>query len=188
MSQKFGFFERACAKISRWLDKEGSGLKLKGHYHVRCVDKDGNLKWEDEGDNLITNLALNDVLNEYIRATSQTTAWFMSLVDNSGFTAFAAGDTSASHAGWTENTAYSQTTRPAWSPGAASSQSITNASSVNFSMTGTETIKGLFIVANSTIGATTGLLFSEVAFSGGNQSVNNGDTLQCTYTLSAASS
>jgi hypothetical protein len=171
----------------------GCGLVLdggafRGVFKVTCLDRQGKVKWMDEAHNLVTNTALNDVLNEYIRATTQTTAWYMGLVDNSGFTAFAAADTSASHAGWSESTAYSNATRPQWSPGAASSQSITNASSVNFSINGTATIKGLFIIANNTVGGTTGLLFSEAAFSGGNQAVSNGDTLQCTYTLSAASS
>jgi hypothetical protein len=165
----------------------GPNFKVQEQLYVRVLDPRGRLKSEDWGHNLITNTALNDVLNEYIRGTTQITAWYMSLVDNSGFSAFAAADTASSHAGWSENQNYSQSTRPQWSPGAASSQSITNSSSVNFSMTGTVTIRGIFIISNSTIGGTTGTLFSEAAFSGGNQSVNNGDTLQATYSLSLAS-
>ncbi len=165
-----------------------SGILFRGHYsHVKCFDRLGNLKWEDDAHNLVTNVGLNDVLNEYIRGTSQITAWFMGLVDNASFSAFAAGDTSASHAGWLENQTFSNATRPQWSPGAASGQSITNASSVNFTINGTATIKGLFIISNSTVGGTSGTLFSEAAFSGGNQAVQSGDTLQCTYTLSLAS-
>lgn len=161
---------------------------FKGHYaSVKCFDKDGKLKWEDEAHNLITNAGLNDVLNEYIRGTSQTTAWYMGLVDNASWTAFAAGDTAASHTGWLESAAYSNATRPQWSPGASSGQSITNGSTVNFTINATATIKGLFIISNNTISGTTGTLFSEAAFSGGNQAVQSGDTLQCTYTLSLAS-
>jgi hypothetical protein len=169
----------------------GDKAFLRGVYHVKCFDAAGNLKWEDTADNLITNAGLNDVLNEYIRNTTQTAAWYMGLVDNTSFTAFAAGDVMSSHTGWIENAAYSNGTRPQWSPGASSGQSITNASTVNFSINAnTQTIHGLFIVGGtgaSTISATTGTLFSEAAFSGGNQAVNNGDTLQCTYTLSLAS-
>jgi hypothetical protein len=163
-------------------------FRLGGVFHVRCIDKDGNLRWEDYAENLVTNTALNDVLNEYIRATSQTTAWYMGLVDNASFSTFAAGDTAALHSGWIESQDYSNGTRPQWSPGAASSQTITNSSTVNFSINANgKTIHGLFITSNNTIGGSSGLLFSEAAFSGGNQSVNNGDTLQCTYSLSAAS-
>jgi hypothetical protein len=164
-----------------------ANFAVREHLYARVIDPQGRVKSEGYGHNLITNTALNDVLNEYIRGTSQITAWYMGLVDNSGFSAFAAADTSASHAGWSENANYSQVTRPQWSPGAASSQSITNSSSVNFSMTGTVTIRGIFIISNNTISGTSGTLFSEAAFSGGNQSVNNGDTLQATYSLSLAS-
>lgn len=160
--------------------------KLCGHYHVVCRDKYGNIKWEDDAYNLITNVGINDVLNEYIRGTTQTTAWYMGLVDNAGFTAFANADTASSHSGWAESIAYSNGARLQWSPGAASGQSITNGSSVNFSINATATIRGLFISSVATLSATTGILFSEAAFSGGNQSVNSGDTLQCTYTLSLA--
>ncbi len=165
----------------------GPNLRLREHLYARVLDPTGRVKSDDYGHNLITNAGLNDVLNAYIRGTTQTTAWYMSLVDNSGFSAFAAADVASSHAGWSENQSYSQATRPQWSPGAASSQSITNSSSVNFSITATVTIRGIFIISNSTIGGTTGTLFSEAAFSGGNQSCNNGDTLQATYTLSLAS-
>jgi hypothetical protein len=165
----------------------GANLRIREHLHVRVLDATGRLKSEDWGHNLICNTALNDVLNEYIRATTQTTAWYMGLVDNAGYSAFAATDTSSSHSGWAENQAYTQSTRPQWSPSAASSQSITNSSSVNFSINATVTIRGIFIISNSTIGGTTGTLFSEAAFSGGNQSCNSGDTLQSTYTLSLAS-
>lgn len=165
----------------------GPNFQLREQLYGRVVDPFGRIKSEDWGHNLITNVALNDVLNEYIRGTTQTTAWYMGLVDNSGFSTFAAADTAASHAGWSENQNYSNSPRPQWSPGSASSQSITNSSSVNFSMTGTVTIRGIFIISNSTIGGTTGTLFSEAAYSGGNQSVNNGDTLQNTYSLSLAS-
>lgn len=191
-----GDWIRFCDRASATLTKAivcilapmlGDRLRMWGVYRVRCFAPDGTLKWEDWAFNLITNTALNDVLNEYIRATTQTTAWYMGLVDNSGFTAFAAADTASSHSGWTESQAYSNSTRPQWSPGAASNQSITNSSSVNFSMNATATIRGIFIISNSTIGGTSGTLFSEAAFSGGNQSVNSGDTLQCTYTLSLAS-
>jgi hypothetical protein len=160
-----------------------------GHFVIECYDKNGNLKWQDTAENGVTNTALNDVLNVYIEAGSQTTTWYCGLVDNAGFTGFAAGDTSASHSGWSESTAYSNSTRIQWSPGAASSQSITNSSTMDFSInTNSTVIKGLFIISNSTKGGSTGTLFSTAAFSGGTQSVNSGDTLKVTYTLSAASS
>jgi hypothetical protein len=43
-------------------------------------------------------------------------------------------------------------------------------------------------VSNNTVGGTTGTLFSTASFAGGTQTVNNGDTLKVTYTISAANS
>lgn len=189
-----GFAEGAGCRVlhadgSKHINDTGGCIEnalASGHYHIVCRDSEGNVRWEDDADNLITNAGLNDVLNAYIRGTTQTTAWYMGLVDNSGFTAFANADTSSSHAGWSENVGYSNGARLQWSPGAASGQSITNSSSVNFSINATSTIRGLFVGSVSTLSATTGVLFSEAAFAGGNQTVNSGDTLQCTYTLSLA--
>lgn len=201
MRGKFQLGDRAAAMLERadgTMDLDGvkldlSGLDLGaigvgGHFIVECFDRDGNLRWEDTAENGVTNAALDDVLNVYLRNTTATATWYLGLVDNAGFTAFAAADTSASHTGWAESTAYSNSTRIAWSPGASSSQAVTNGTTADFSMNATATIKGLFVIAVSTKGGSTGLLFSTAAFSGGNQSVNSGDTLKVTYTVSAASS
>ena len=71
---------------------------------------------------------------------------------------------------------------------AAASQGVTNGTTSDFTMNATATIKGLFLNSDSTKSGTAGLLFSTAAFSGGNQSVNSGDTLKVTYTVSATSS
>jgi hypothetical protein len=49
------------------------------------------------------------------------------------------------------------------------------------------TVKGLFLISDSTKGGTTGTLFSTAAFTGGTQAVNSGDTLKVTYTVAATS-
>ena len=95
----------------------------------------------------------------------------------------------ASHAGWTEITAYSQATRPACTFGAATTADpsvISNTASVAvFSMNGTETVGGAFLTSNSTKGGTTGVLFSAGDFqSPGDRAVVNGDTLNVTYQFS----
>ncbi len=163
-------------------------LGVGGYFVIECRDADGNLRWEDTAENGVTNTALNDVLNVYLRNTSATANWYIGLVDNSSFTGFAAGDTIASHTGWAESVAYSNTNRVQWSPGASSSQGVTNGTTCDFNMNGTATIKGLFLASDNTKSGTTGKLFSTAAFSGGNQTVNNGDTLKVTYTVSASSS
>lgn len=157
-----------------------------GRFHFEAYDADGKLAWSAEIPNGVKNTALNDVLNVYLRNGTPKAAWYMSLIDNSGFTALAAADTISSHAGWSEATGYSSSTRPAWSPGAASGQAVVNGTAVDFAMTGTATIKGAFIVSESTKGGTTGLLYCTAAFIEGNQAVQNGYTLKVTYTATAA--
>lgn len=191
-----GFVERADGSYNvPGINLDLSGLDIGklgvgGYFVVECFDADGNRKWEDTAENMVTNNALNDILNVYLRGTSQTANWYLGLVDNASYTGFAAGDTSASHSGWIENTQYSGGTRPQWTAAAASSQGVTNTSTVNFSMTPTSgaTIRGIFLASSNTQGSTSDNIFATAAFSGGNQTVNNGDTLKVTYTVSATSS
>ena len=157
-----------------------------GVFHVTCFDADGNLKWEDAFHNLVVNVGLQDINDKYFSGVSYTAAWYIGLV-NSG-ASYAAGDNASSHGGWTENTSYSQGARPTLSFGGSTlaNPSVISASAATFSMTGTATIGGAFVISNSTKGGTTGILFSAGNFVGGNKSVANGDTLNVTYSLSTA--
>lgn len=171
-----------------------NGLSAGGHFIVECFDKDGNFKWEDTAENAVTGVGLDHILNIVLGAGTQITTWYIGLVDNAGFTAFASGDTSASHSGWSEaaGSDYSQSTRPSWSPSTSSggAGSVSNSSTVNFSMTNSSslTIKGLFLISDNTKAGTSGVLFSTAAFTSGTQATNSGDTLKITYTVSATSS
>jgi hypothetical protein len=89
----------------------------------------------------------------------------------------------SSHAGWTETTAYAEATRPEWTAGTPAARSITNASTVDFSINATITIHGIFITSDNTKSGTSGTLWSTAAFAS-NVTANNGDTLKVTYTLS----
>lgn len=161
-----------------------------GVFTVHCYDKDGNLKWEEVNHNLVVNVGLKDMNDKYFSGATYTAAWYIGLITGpAASTTFAAGDTAASHAGWTENTAYSQATRPQATFAAATTADpsvITNsASPATFSINGTATIAGAFLISNSTKGGTTGILFSESDFQApGDRSVVNGDTLTVTYQFS----
>jgi hypothetical protein len=157
-------------------------------FKLECFGPEGDLKWAEEFPNSVTLACLDDVLNVYLGGTTATTTWYLGLVDNAGFTAFASSDTMASHAGWSESTVYSGSNRLAWTLGASSGQSVTNASTVNFAVTTAATIRGLFLASTNDKGGTDGKLFSTASFTGGNQAVNPGDTLKATYTVSATSS
>lgn len=174
-------------KIDAQVIRKHAGI-LTGTWDIVCLDRAGNERWREPIHNTIVNSGINSMLGQTLHGDTQITAWYIGLVNNSGFTAFAAADTAASHSGWSEFISYSQTTRPAWSPGAAAGQSISNGTAVAFSITASATVKGIFLISNNTISGTTGTLFSEGAFAAGNQTVNNGDTLQITYTVSLSSS
>ena len=174
-----------------------SKLCIGGYFEAQCFDKHGNLKWEDYAKNIVPDAALTVFLDILYRAQTPASALYMGLVDNSGFTAFAAGDTMAvsGHTGWTEiaaGTGYTTTgtNRLTWTPASAASKSISNSSTVNFPMLGSYTVKGAFLtnLQSSTGASPTYYIAAEAAFSGGNQTVNNGDTLKVTYTVNASTS
>lgn len=151
---------------------------------VECFDRHGRLKWRDEAHNLVTTAGKNDLLDKYLAGSSYTAAWFLGLISSTGYSAIAAADTASSHAGWTEDVSYSNSTRVAPSFGAASSGSKASTATA-FNINGTATIKGAFLISNSTKSGTTGILYSAGLFSGGDRAVTNGDTLNVTYTASA---
>lgn len=167
----------------RKLLKMFSKPKLKGRFSVQCFDKDGNLKWEEDFPNGIVDEGIEYLLDAGFNGGSQVSTWYMGLVDNAGFSAFANADTMASHSGWSESTAYTESNRPEWTAGAAATRAVTNGSTVDFSMNATATIRGIFITSDNTKSGTTGTLWSTAAFSS-NASVTNGDSLKVTYTVS----
>lgn len=159
-------------------------LRPQGHFRIKHY-RDGREIGVYDVKNLVVNQGKNDILEVYFHDGTATAAasWYMGLISSSGYSAIAAGDTAASHSGWTEFTGYSESTRQSWGQGAAASQSITNASPVTFSVNATGTVKGAFIITNSTKGGTSGKLWAAALFSA-DVPVNNGDQLKVTYTLS----
>ncbi len=134
--------------------------------------------------NDITDAGKNSLLDVYFRNQTQIAAWYIGLVDNASYSAFAAGDTMSSHAGWIESTAYSDSTRQQWVTTAASGKSITNSSVATFNINGSGNMKGIFVVSNSTKSGTTGTLWATAPF-GSVLPVANGDQLKITYTVNA---
>ncbi len=158
-------------------------FKIRGYFTIEHRNKEGKLMGVYQFPNGIVDEGLNHILDTEFVSGSQVTTWYIGLVDNSGFSAFADADTMASHAGWSESTVYSQATRPQWTVGSASSRQVTNASTVDFSINGSATLKGIFVTSNNTKGGSSGVLWATAAFSS-TVSVVNGDTLKVTYTVS----
>lgn len=161
----------------------------KGRFTIQCFDKDGHLKWETQSPNLVVNVGLQDMNAKYFTGSSYTAAWYIGLYGAAASNDPAAGDTMASHAGWTEITPYSNANRPTatfGTPTTANPSVATNsASPAVFNINATATVGGAFLTSNNTKGGSTGILFSAADFAApGDRVVASGDTLNVTYTFS----
>jgi hypothetical protein len=138
--------------------------------------------------NNIVNQGLTDILEHYFNPINDSARdWYLGLI-NGPTPTIPDTDTYTSHGGWTENTNYSETTRPAWGPGAAAANSITNGTQVTFSIdTDTQDIDGIMIADDNTKGETTGggILWSTAPFAS-NALVDDGDQLKITYTVNSS--
>lgn len=159
-------------------------VRLRGHYNVEFYDRAGTLQWSEQIKNLVTTLGKNDLLDNQFQGSNYTAAWYLGLVDGASAPSFAAADTPASHAGWSEFTGYDNATRPAPAFAAASGGSKST-SQTDFNINADGTIAGCFLISDNVKGGTAGVLYSCGAFSGGNQPVTNGGTLKVTYTAQA---
>jgi len=170
--------------------KTGFSTSAKGGgvFHVQCLDKDGNVKWEDSMHNLVVNTGLQDMNTQYFKGSVYTGAFYLGLIEGpASGTSYAAADTLASHAGWNEYTDYSGS-RKAVTFGTATTADpsvISNsASPSSFVISGAGgVVAGAFLCTVAS--GTSGILFSEADFqSPGDRTVVAGDTLNVTYTFS----
>jgi len=164
------------------------GAMALGKFTMTCYDKDGKLKWSAEEKNLVVNVGLQYMCGTGLTSTTQITAWFIGLYGAAASNTPAAGDTLATHAGWTEVNPYTGNRKSCTFVAAtnANPSVATNAASpASFAITGTQTVGGAFLCSAAT--GTAGTLFSAADFSApGDRAVVNGDTLNVTYTLSLA--
>ena len=163
-----------------------------GVFIVTCVGADGVEKWSDTFHNLVVNEGLQDMNSKYFKGSGYTASWYLGLVQGPGSgTTYAAGNTLASHAGWTElvpGTAYTgnriAVVFNAASPTLADPSVVSNsvAPSVFPMLVNSTVVAGAFLTTAAT--GTSGILFSAGDFTGGDKTVDAGDTLNVTYTFS----
>jgi hypothetical protein len=169
--------------VTKYNTMPEDSMSIHGTYHAVCYDIAGNIKWEDDIENLVTTVGKNFTLD----TTLGNTAGGAVVMGLKGTGTAVVADTQASHAGWSEvglaNAPTYSGNRPTPSFSAASSGSKATSSAVSFSMTSTGTVAGCFINigGSSTKDNTTGTLFSAGDFSS-SKSVVNGDTIAVTYT------
>ncbi len=165
------------------------GAELHGTYHCVCRDKDGNIKWEDDAENLVTTAGKNLALDTILAGSAYTvTGPYLGLINGSASSAVIA-DVMTSHAAWlevgaTNAPAYTAPRKTvAWSAAASGSKASTG--TYTFAFTSGGTVGGCFLVlgtgALSTIDNTAGTLYSAGAFTGGSKVVAASDSLTVTY-------
>ena len=161
-----------------------SGVSLMGIVTLRHLGPGGDLLHEETGHNLFTNEGLDALLDDLFGAGG---TYYIGLKDDAA--APAAGHTAAQIGGtnvWDEITTYDEATREAYTVAAAASQQVTNSASVaSFAINATDDVGGIFMIDVSTKGATSGNLITAIDFASA-RSVQSGDTLEVTYTISAA--
>jgi len=136
--------------------------------------------------NGIVDQGIESLLDVYFRNQTQITTWFMGLIDGSGTQTLSDSDIAGTHAGWTENTSFTGgPSRKDWTAAlaAAASRSISNSTTLDYAFTTTQTIHGIFIIDDVTSDTGSEVLWSTAPFST-EVTVNNGDTLKVTYTIS----
>ena len=151
------------------------------------------VKWAQDAPNTVCTQGKNTALDAFLAGSSYTAATYMGLIGAVSYSgAPAAGDTMASHSNWTEGGGTNAPTytgnRPTVSWSAASSGSKGPSSAPVFSITGSGTAKGVFLVfgsgASATKDNTSGSLWSAGLFTGGDQAVVNTNTVTVTYSTS----
>lgn len=188
-----GLIQRATSGLTAWVTRDNhrhkgknymyeSGLsKFGGRFTMDHYDKHGNWVARLIAKNGITDTGMNHVLDTVFHGTSPITTWYAGLIDNSGYTALAAGDTMGTHGGWNEFTTYSEGVRQTWTEGAAASRSMTNSTAMTFTISGTGTLRGAFLASSATFGA--GTLFATGLF-GSTYPVAASDSFKLIYTIS----
>jgi len=156
--------------------------KAKGRYSVTCVGADGKLKWEDTIENVVTTEGKNNALDEFLAGSAYTAAWYMALQNGSPPTIASTYQVPIC----TEVTDYTEGTRPAPSFSAAAAGSKATSADVVFSINASVTVDGVMLMDGSTKGDVGAgpVLYSAGDFSGGSKAVDNGDTLNVSYTAS----
>ena len=122
--------------------------------------------------------------NEILNTLYRTTTWYIGLIRDDGYSALAAADTLATHAGWQEGDEYSGN-RKAFTASVAASKSNNNTGNeASFDITADQTFKGCLLA--SVASGTTGTLRATMIFTGGDAVALDGDTLEVALSTNVA--
>lgn len=186
-----------------WRDKVARLKALRGvrawmarHVLAEAVERLARIPLEQkfalQAPNLVTTVGGNHILDTELAGSSYSVVGpYMFLIGSTAGTAVIT-DTMSSHPNWTEvggaNAPAYSGNRKTVAFSAASGKSKTSSAASSFAITSAGTVGGCGLVlgtgAVATKDDTSGVLYSAGAFTGGSKIVDNGDTLNVTYTAS----
>lgn len=173
--------DRLIARLRELADqgKDRNKLRVGGYFAWWEEMPDGTKKDVQYFRNAATYVGLNYMLETMFNSGTPITAWYVGLINSSGFSAVSVNDTMASHSGWTEFTSYSASNRPQWVPTTAASGVMVNTSAFTYAISADGTLSGTFVtsVAAKSPG-NTGTLWATALQT---RSVTNGSTLSGIY-------
>lgn len=201
------FNQSASLSLGKTPQKLTSPVGARGSFKAEHI-RDGKVIAELEFHNDIVTEGKDLLLDVMFHNSTQAPTWWIGLIDNASFGALNVADyyaninqdtTTTTNNEWFEFTAYtdanngdSATTRPEWDEDAASGGSITNSAVSIFDITGTGTVKGVFVVGGAAAAqdkddstAVGGALWATALFGSGDVAVQSGDQLKVTYTVTA---
>ena len=158
---------------------ERTGIKVGGFFVFTCWH-DNHFAWQDRTHNLVVNAGLQHILDVTFAGGTAVSTWHLGLASSS--MTIASGDTMASHGGWTEATNYAGTRKEYVD--VRSNQSITNAASAATFVINTAGTIGGGCLTNLSTGSD--ILMAAATLTGGDRAVVDTDTINLTYTYSAA--
>jgi hypothetical protein len=185
-TSKMGMHQEASIVSNKRLD---ASIAVANYYKVECFDAEGNFKWEEVIENLVTTEGLNYLLDVSFDSATQLTTWYVGLKDTG---APAANDTAANlgSQAWTEYTEYDEASRQTLTLGTAAAGSIDNVGNVATFTIGSPApdVYGVFVVDDNTKGGQSpATVLYGVGDFGAAKVVDPNDTLNVTVTLTAAS-
>ena len=158
-------------------------MKFKGEYIADCKDKYGNWKWSEKIHNIVTTTGIQHIMRAGLASNATTiNVWYVGIIGASAAAATNA-DAIGSHAGWTESTLYSETTRPVWAKSVSGVNVGNTGAKATFTLnTDGTTIGGAFLCSSKTGGGTSGILMSAAAFAAA-KTGDSGDKLEVSYKI-----
>lgn len=155
-------------------------------YDLECYERrGGRLLWTRKAPNVVTDEGQDDLLDKYLKGSAYTAAFYCALFSTATpLETWAASDIGGTI---TEITDYDEATREVVTLGTVSSQSVDNsASRAEFTMNASGTLETIGILTVSTKGASTGVLYSVAAPSGGSEGYSSGNVIKVTATFTMA--